>query len=498
MGGSVRIKAGDSNAGAFPRPASTRVCPRVGYGEILRAPDPPMTRVASRSSSRSAAHAVRSAAAIGLAAIALSAAACAGRAGPTTDRSPRIDARPIAPVEEALDAGPMLGALTSSGARIWVRIDPSRIDPARPTALRLELVGATDAASRAFEAEASAEGDGTAVFRLEGLRPGHLHRYRIARVDGGQTLAEGSFSTTPVRMARARIAFGSGAEVDEATDATFRAIEREHPDAFVLLGDAPSIGTTNLATQRARYRALAKSPAFAGLVAETPLYATWSDDDFGAADADGRLAGKSNSRRAFTEYRPNPSFGDGVEGVYTSFAIGSAEVFLLDTRWFAGSDAASGARAAQPDLGETQWRWLEAALARSTAPFKIVATGSAWSGAREVQRLAESVGRARASGVVLVSGDGARSRVIRHATSALAGYDLVEFVTSPMHGAAASDAAHVEPRVLFDCGAAQVFLVIDIEEARADGPALRGVFVGAQGGVIHTHEAEIASLAPAG
>ena len=336
--------------------------------------------------------------------------------------------------------------------------------------LRLELVGAAEEGARAFDAEASIEGDGTAVFRLEGLKPGQNHRYRITRAeDAAATLAEGSFATAPARMTRARIAFGADAEFDAATDATFRAIEREHPDAFVFVADLPSTAPSSLAAQRAHYRTLAKSPAFAELVAEVPLYANWCGRERAAEPADGGLADKMNSRRAFCEYHPNPGFGDGVDGVHTSFTLGSEEVFLLDGR-------ALGALT-EPALGsDAQWRWLEDSLARSTAAFKVVSLGSAWNGqggaTPAVRRLAEVVGRARATGVVLVSADGARSRVVRHATAAAAGYDLLEFIAGPLHGAVRSDAVEVAPGVLFDRSAPQTFLILDletpdIEEARA-------------------------------
>ena len=422
----------------------------------------------------------------------------------------------MAPAAESLDAGPILGARTATGAKLWVRIDPARIDAERPTMLRLELVGAAEEGARAFDAEASIEGDGTAVFRLEGLKPGQNHRYRITRAeDAAATLAEGSFATAPARMTRARIAFGADAEFDAATDATFRAIEREHPDAFVFVADLPSTAPSSLAAQRAHYRTLAKSPAFAELVAEVPLYANWCGRGRAAEPADGGLAEKMNSRRAFCEYHPNPGFGDGVDGVHTSFTLGSAEVFLLDGRALGAlTEPALGALTepalgalTEPALGSAaQWRWLEDSLARSTAAFKVVSLGSAWNGqdgaTPAVRRLAEVVGRTRATGVVLVSADGARSRVVRHSTAAAAGYDLLEFIAGPLHGAVRSDAVEIAPGVLFDRSAPQTFLILDletpdIEEARAGRPELRAVFVDAQGSVIHTHEADLQSLAPA-
>ncbi len=405
----------------------------------------------------------------------------------------------MAPAAESLDAGPILGARTATGAKLWVRIDPARLDAERPTVLRLELVGEAEGSARTFDAEASIEGDGTAVFRLEGLKPSQTHRYRITRAeDGAAVLAEGSFATAPARMTRARIAFGADAEFDAATDATFRAIEREHPDAFVLIADLPSTAPSSLAAQRAHYRTLAKSPAFAELVAEVPLFATWRDGGNAPHPADGGLAGKSNSRRAFCEYHPNPSFGDGVDGIHTSFTIGSAEVFLLDERELGSAGSLAS--------GDAQWRWLEDSLARSTAALKVVAVGSEWSGSHGagggVRRLAETVGRARATGVVLVSADAARSRVVRHPTATVAGYDLLEFVAGRLHGGADSDTVEITPGVLFDRSAPRTFLILDIEvlgvdERRTDGPELRAAFVDAQGSVIHTHEVDLSSLAPA-
>lgn len=407
---------------------------------------------------------------------------------------PSLDATPMAPAVQLLDAGPVLGARTATGAKVWVRLDASRLDAANPTALRLELAAASGGAARVFDASASVEGDGTAVFRLEGLKPGQTHRYRITRAEeGAATLAEGSFATAPARMTRARIAFGADAAADAATDATIRAIEREHPDAFILFDDASLEGPISLAAQRSRHRALAKSPAFAELVAEVPLYSAWRGTASGTHVSENQRAETANRRRAFCEYHPNPAFGDGVEGTYSSFLLGSAEIFLLDASSFAQVDPSL--------LGETQWRWLEDSLSRSTAPFKVVALGCAWSGCSATQnalrRLAETIGRVHASGVVLVSTDGARARVLRHSTASAAGYDLLELIVGPLHAASGSEAAEVAPGVLFDRHAPQTFLILDLEEERTDGPELRAVFVDAKGDVIHAREAERSSLGSA-
>lgn len=435
--------------------------------------------------------------------------------------SPPVDAAPLATVPVRLDGGPVLGSVTQTGARIWVHVAEIASAPRGAEALQLVLEDPAATDVRAFESTADIESGGSATFRLEGLRPAAAINYRIVASRGDTVLATGRVRTQPMRAPETRLAFGSCADIDASTARTWKAIEDEHPDALVLLGDTPYIDTTGLATQRERYLRFAQAPAFASLVFKTPLYSMWDDHDFGANNTDGRLAGKSNSRRAFLENRPNPSFGEGAAGIYTSFRNGDVEVFLLDTRWFAGTEQSKQDPTKQTLLGEAQWRWLEQGLSRSKATFKVIACGMVWNGLvtpdktdcwgrypHEFERFVRLLGSTRSTGVVLVSGDVHRSRVIRHATASALGYDLMEFVTSPLHGRviAELDVREEKPKngdakderfaatVAFDRGEPNAFLLIDTATPTTGEGTLTARFVNAEGERFHTVQLPLDAL----
>jgi alkaline phosphatase D len=263
------------------------------------------------------------------------------------------------------------------------------------------------------------------------------------------------------------------------------------PHAVVLLGDTPYIDSTELDIQRTRYREFAAVADFATLLRNTPFYATWDDHDFGANNTDGRLDGKVNSRRAFIEYHANPSYGDGDQGIYTKFRLGGAEVFLLDTRYFAGTEPSPVAAGELTLLGRRQWDWLRQELRASTAPFKLLASGMIWNEAvrpgkrdhwdsypHEREALVRFIGQERISGVVLVGGDIHRTRVLRHETTETAGYPLTELVTSPIHDGVADAALH--PALVHDSGEPHSFLLITVDTTLTP-PTLTAQFQNAAG-----------------
>jgi alkaline phosphatase D len=461
---------------------------------------------------------VRPAALATLAALSMLA-ACSSPAQETPD----VTATPLAGMSARLDAGPVIGAVTQTGARIWVHVADIASAPGASVPMRLVVEDPNATNPRTFEAVATADSNGTAMFRVEGLRPGTSYTYRIETARGDRELATSRLRTHATRAPETRLAFGSCADIDESTARTWTAIEREHPDALVLLGDTPYIDTTALATQRERYLQFAQAPAFASLVAKTPLYSIWDDHDFGANNTDGRLAGKANSRRAFMESRPNPGYGEGAAAIYTSFRQGDVEVFLLDTRWFAGTEPSRQDPAKPTLLGEPQWRWLESGLARSDATFKVIACGMVWSafvapgktdcwGAypHEFERFVRLVASTKATGVVLVSGDVHRSRVVVHRTASVIGYDLTEFATSPLHGRVIADADVRKPadgaerpadappaiaaEVLFDRGEPNAFLMLDAETPAPTQGVLMARFVNARGERFHSVSLPVSAL----
>ncbi|MGI9454925.1 MAG: alkaline phosphatase D family protein [Aeoliella sp.] len=377
------------------------------------------------------------------------------------------NAQPSETETPGITHGPFVGHVAPTAAKIWARCQ--QLGP--------HICSLTDVKTGKREmatAVVGEEHDRCALWDFQNLEPNHTYRYEIGR--GREVLCYGEvyqLRTAPDvdDPARVTIAFGSCAREDAGTATTWNRVVALQPDAFVLLGDTPYIDTTDLARQRKRYGEFAAVPAMARLFRSTSMYGTWDDHDFGRNDTDGRLPGKERSRQAFIEYRANPSYGNGSEGIYTSFRRGGVEVFLLDARYFADySDIDPNKRTL---LGADQWQWLKDSLKASTAPFKVLATGMIWNGAtrpgkrdhwmsypKEREALFRFLGAEKITGVVLVGGDIHRTRVVRHATKELVGYDLTELITSPLHDGIIETANAPHPGLIFDAGEPHSFLLL--------------------------------------
>jgi len=372
----------------------------------------------------------------------------------------------------AVTHGPFVGHLTVTTAFVWAKC-------ARPGDYRLLVRGVEDGREFTANAEATAEGGMSVVWSVAGLEGGKRYGYEVSYL--GRTVVAGQdrFFITPLPQGSAtitRLAFGSCAREDPGSAAVWRRMSALDPDCVVLLGDTPYIDSTVLEVQRTRYSEFAAVPEFARLLRNKPLYATWDDHDFGRNDSDGQLEGRDDSRRAFLEYHANPSYGEGDQGVYTKFRRNGVEVFLLDTRYFAGTEP-SPLAADQPTLlGRRQWEWLQEGLRASTARFKLLASGMIWNGAvrpnkqdhwatylHEREAVFRFIGRERISGVVLVGGDIHRTRVLRHDTNDTVGYPLTELVTSPIHGGVIEEANTPHPALVHDSGEPHSFMLVTVD-----------------------------------
>ncbi len=369
---------------------------------------------------------------------------------------------------EALTHGPYLGHVDHESARLW---------------MRMSVAGAY-VLSWETGSEALAvipENDLCATFTLVDLAPQSEVVYTLRRAADEDVLLTGSLCTGPRPESgeRVRLVFGSCAnDLKRPQQEIWARIMEEAPDALVLLGDTPYIDSTELSIQRRRYREFFSQAQMAPVLKAVPTYATWDDHDFGRNDTDGLLAGKENSRQAFLEYHANPSAGEEGAGIFTSFRRGPVEVFLLDTRWFAGTEPSFADPDAPTLLGARQWAWLRRGLQASDAPFKLLACGMIWNGAtrpgktdhwgsyvHEREALFRWLGEQGISGVVLVGGDIHRTRVVRHAAAQLDGAGLVEWITSPLAYSVIKAANAPHPGLLYDGGLTDTCLVFDIEVA---------------------------------
>ncbi|WP_254507123.1 alkaline phosphatase D family protein [Anatilimnocola floriformis] len=330
--------------------------------------------------------------------------------------------------------GPLVGHTDTTSTILWARF----AKPGRHV-LKLRTADGKETV-REITAEAKAENDNTIHWFISGLETGT--RY-LAETAGGRPC---SFTTAPAPEAPAKVklAFGSCAREDEGSRAVWTRMLAENPDVVVLGGDTPYIDSTDIAKQRSRHRAFASVPEYQSLLSTRPFWSTWDDHDFGKNDADGTLKGKENSRQVFTEYRAQTEFGDGKEGIYTSFRWGPVEMFLIDARWWSYTGPSFADPTQKTLLGKGQWEWLTAQLRASTAPFKLLMNGVIWEDKQNKEKddwetynaeraaLFTFIKEQRISGVMLIGGDIHVTRLLRYPPK-FAGYPLWDFISSPIH-----------------------------------------------------------------
>ncbi|MBK8096222.1 MAG: alkaline phosphatase family protein [Planctomycetes bacterium] len=405
----------------------------------------------------------------------------------------------------AIVQGPFLGAADADSIWIWARAtQPGRYAFALWSADGKDLPRAT--------AEASPDHELTLQWHLTGLRGRRgPFGYRITR--GERTIGSADFGVlTPAiddAVERSVVAFGSCAEERKGPQPVWGQIIAAQPDALVLLGDTPYIDSTRLDVQRRRRAEFFAHPDVAMALRVLSTYATWDDHDYATNDRFGDLDDRENSRRAFLEHHALGPVGHDDQGIYTRFRRGPLEVFVLDTRWFADQEPCPFAPTQKSLLGTRQLAWLQQGLRASTAPFKVLACGMAWNGAvrtgkldcwanwaHERDGLLRWCGEHRIGGIVLVGGDLHVTRLIRHATKELCGYDVLEVVTSPLANDPIPANAGKIDGVLFDAAAPATFLLAEAAIAD-DGPRLHLRFRDAAGKELHTHVATLLDLSAA-
>lgn len=234
------------------------------------------------------------------------------------------------------------------------------------------------------------------------------------------------------------IAFGSCGHQDHPLP-IFHEVVKQDPDLFIFLGDNIYGDTYSMDTLRAKYNRLTRKESFQALKANVPIIATWDDHDYGWNDAGRHYPYKDSAKAIFLEVWEEPAESERRQhpGIYTANTYEEAgktiQVILLDTRtfrddllpydgafdedrrYFYGLDYTPHTTADSTLLGEEQWQWLEAELAKpadvriigSSTQFGIEFNGyEAWANfPHERERFLELVRSTRANGVLFLSGD---------------------------------------------------------------------------------------------
>ncbi|MFT5130010.1 MAG: alkaline phosphatase D [Rhodothermales bacterium] len=328
--------------------------------------------------------------------------------------------------------GPMIGDLQADGAKFWVRT-------AGPATLQI-VVGAHKSAT----VNSSEFSDYTAVMSVSGLKP--LTEYAYSLVLDGKPITKDSFlfRTAPAKGQKTEfhVTFGSGSRYVPKFEHAWSNMAKSRPLAYLGLGDNVYIDVTERRdAQRLFYYRRCLSPAYSELVASVGMYAIWDDHDMANNDSAGgpglEKPWKVPNWKVFTENWNNPHYGGGPDmpGTWHTFSLGDVDIFMTDGRFYRH----------KPDktmLGPEQKAWLLSALAKSTATFKVIASGTMWADGAdkggadswggpwardERDEIFDLITAEKINGVVLISGDRHRSDIWKIDRP---GYPLYEFVSA--------------------------------------------------------------------
>ncbi len=360
--------------------------------------------------------------------------------------------------------GPMVGSVTESSARFWVRTTREiSVGVVLRAVNSASETGGGAAESVSAEVFTKAERDRTAVVTAGGLRPDTEYEYSLV-LDGERQTVRHRLRTFPPagRPARFAVAFGGGAAFTPEREYVFTTIAGRKPVAFLQLGDNVYIDEPeSRVVQEYCYYRRQSSSAYRGLVASTSIAAIWDDHDFGDNDCWGgpEIETPPWKRDVWNTFRNNwnnPSYGGGraQPGCYFDFEIGDVHFILLDCRYYRTAPNAPGPRSM---LGAAQKKWLFDRLKSSRGTFKILTSSvpfsqgtkpgskDTWDGyAEEREEIFSFIAENRVDGVVLVAADRHRSDAWR--TERPSAYPLYEFMSSRLTN---SHVHRVFPQSLF-------------------------------------------------
>ncbi|MEM7700143.1 MAG: alkaline phosphatase D family protein, partial [Verrucomicrobiota bacterium] len=347
---------------------------------------------------------------------------------------PRFESLPGVSDVPAVIHGPMLGAVTDTSAKTWIRLRESGTVRGR--------VG--EQTTEPFTADQP--GAYAAVIDWVGLDPATRYDVVIEKetAEGWIEIASVGFDTHPPADEGAvfEVAFGGGAGYIPEWERMWDTIRGFEPEAMLMLGDNVYIDDpTQPETQWYCYHRRQSLPEWRRLIAEVPIYSIYDDHDFGDNDcmpgpAIDKPAWKRPVWEVFRSNWANPGYGGGDQnpGCWYHFAIADVEFWMLDGRYYRHRESKSM-------LGPVQREWLLKGLAASQATFKVIVSpvpftpgikpGSLdpWDGyPEEREAIFDHIADERIEGVFLVAAD--RHRTDLRRIDRDDAYPLYEFESS--------------------------------------------------------------------
>lgn len=391
-----------------------------------------------------------------------------------------------------LVAGPLLGEVSPTEARIWVQARSSA-----PTSLLIFREDISAGPVQVIEQTPQVEQWLCCVFEVGNLDAGVAYSYSF-RSEHGES------ERLPLRLGVAedantiRIAFGSCYKEHSRQDLRiFDSIAASAPDLFLMLGDTCYTDEEDRLSEATFMQAHLRNrnnDSLRRLISRIPTLGIWDDHDFGPNDKDGTYSEKDRSLRCFRRMWAQKQYGtESLPGVFSQVRCGPVELFLLDSRFYR--------REREHILGDEQLNWLLDALKQSTAPVKLLLSGSQvlpevaarpdwdWEcfrrdGAKELARLQQFLAQQDISGVMVLSGDPHLGQLFRAPGVLLEGGQigppLWELTSSPLANRpwtkpvwpADSQGEHSFDRYLLEEVAAPNFGLVDIDLSRVGAEVL--------------------------
>lgn len=342
--------------------------------------------------------------------------------------------------------GPMVGVVTPTEAKIWVRTSGEF-----PVTIQYDTKEDFSSALETKAVVVRKVDDYTAVITVGGLEPSTEYFYRLTTHGIPdrylKMLRPLRFKTAPVPGSAAdlRIAFGSCPKYqDDRIQPIWPWVGHYEPDIMFWIGDNVYSDSLDPDIIREEYRRQRDIPALQPILHNTSHLAIWDDHDYGLNNHDRTNPVKEEAYDIFREYWANPSYGlPDVKGIFFKYTWGQVDFFFLDGRWYRDPDEAPDT----PDktmLGAAQFEWLKAELEASDAVFKVLVSGSGFSSEKGVggdswaaflherNRLFDFIRDHEITGVVMLSGDTHIGELNVIPWSELGGYDLYDMVSSPL------------------------------------------------------------------
>jgi alkaline phosphatase D len=340
----------------------------------------------------------------------------------------QIAATGVVPAQ-LLTHGPIVGGVTASEAKVFVRTD---------SAANVTLRYGTDPDLQTYFASASVttseSSDFTATIPLTGLTAETI-QYLNVLVNGVPQFSAPpfpSFATFPATGAVRDFNFVVLSDFATASKltgevATFASAAGELPVFAFIGGDFDHSNPQTLADKRQMFKSLYDPQTrfmsgFAPLIlSHFPIVHQWDDHDAGLNNLDKNYPDWNLTQQVFQEYTPSYPLPAVTPGIWQNFSYAQADFFVLDCRsqrdFWLDPEGPDKSMLDGNNLGAIgQLQWLEKGLLTSSARWKVIFTSvitnpttkqnDAWGAyPTEWNALKDFINSNHISGIVFIAGD---------------------------------------------------------------------------------------------